>query len=336
MRYLKIWIVFSLALVILAVSVSSEPASTRKVELLMDWVPNTNHTGIYVAMDKGWYEEAGVQLELIEPAGEVSVEKVVGAGKADFGISFQEWATSAMAEGVPIVSLAAVIQENTSGFASLKEKGLERPRDFAGATYGGWGLPIEKEILKALVEGDGGDFPELNFVNIGKGDLLTMLAQEKFDIAWIYYGWDGIQAELRGLELNLVMLKDYQELVPNYYTPIIISSREYVEQNTEIVEDFMAATSRGYSFAIENPDEAAEILLEYTPEADPQLVKNSQEWLSPRYQEDAPYWGRQELSVWKEFGNWMSDRGLIEGEFDPERAFTNEFLPETKAENEEQ
>ncbi len=298
-----------------------------EVDFLLDWVANTNHTGIYVALDKGWYQKEGIDLNIIQPSGNMSVEQVVGAAKVDFGISFQEWVTSARVQGVPIVSLAAVIQHNTSGFASLAEKNITRPRDFTGKSYGGWGLEIEKEILKSLSNGDGGDYNKLKFINIGKGDLLTMLAQNKFDLTWIFYAAQGIQAEMRGLDLNVVMLKDYQDLVPDYYTPVIISSRKYIDQNPDLTKRFMEATTRGYNYAIEYPEEAAEILYKYTPESDPEYIKKSQIWLSPRYRDDDPFWGKQRLEVWQEFGQWMYEHELIKSKFDANTAFTNKFLP---------
>ena len=312
---------------IILINLNYQVDAQDNVRLMLDWVPNTNHTGIFVALDKGWFEKEGIKLKIIQPGGNMSVEQVVGANKADFGISFQEWVTNARVNGVPIVSLAAVIQHNTSGIAALAEKDLNNPRDYTGNSYGGWGLSIEKEILKSIVNGNGGNYEEIKFVNIGKGDLLSMLASDKFDLAWIFYAWDGIQAEMRGLDLNISFFKDYQHLVPDYYTPVIISSEKFIENNTDIVSRFMKAVSRGYNFAIHNPEESAEILLKYTPESDPELIKKSQVWLSSRYQDDAPYWGRQEYEVWDVFGDWMYQRGLINNEFKASSAFNNNFLP---------
>ena len=297
----------------------------QKAVLMLDWVPNTNHTGIYVALDKGWYREQGLELEIIQPA-ESAVEQVVGAGQAQFGISFAEWLTSARAEGVPIVSIAAIIQHNSSGFASPAEKGLERPRDLEGHRYGGGGLEIERAMLKALMECDGGDVSKLEFVDTGYADFFVV-TQRDVDFTWIYYAWTGIEAEIRGVPINVIWLRDYVECVPDYYTPIIISSEGLIAENPALVRRFMAATARGYQFAIENPDEAAEILNKYA-EADAELVRRSQAWLSQHYYEDTPHWGYQDRAVWARFIEWMQDNELISGPVDPDAAFTNEFLPE--------
>ncbi|MGM0421300.1 MAG: ABC transporter substrate-binding protein [Bacillota bacterium] len=304
----------------------SSSASAEEVDFLLDWVPNTNHTGLFVAEEMGWFAEEDIDVNFIEPGTNMSVEQVVGSGRADLGISFQEWVTSARMEGVPVVSLAAVIQHNTSGFAVLEEKDVETPADLAGLTYGGWGMPIEEEIIKSLVEGAGGDFSEVEFVNIGSGDLLSMLDSNKFDFTWIFYASDGIQAEMRDIGLNIFMLEDYQEYVPDYYTPVIISSEEMVANQKDLLDRFMQVVRRGYEYAAENPVESAEILHENAPESSLEFLTRSQEWLSPRYAEDAPYWGHQELEVWEEFGEWMYEHELISEEFYAEAAFTNEFL----------
>lgn len=301
-------------------------AAAEEIDFLLDWVPNTNHTGLFVAQEMGWFADEDIEINFIQPGTNMSVEQVVGAGRADLGISFQEWVTPARIQGVPIVSLAAVIQNNTSGFAVLEEKNVETPADLAGMSYGGWGMEIEKAIIESLVEGSGGDFSEVEFVNIGSGDLLSMLDSNKFDFTWIFYAADGIQAEMRGIDLNIFMLKDYQQFVPDYYTPVIISSEKMILENPELLERVMRAVKKGYEYAIENPVKAAEILHKNAPENSPEFLRKSQEWLSPRYQADAPYWGYQELEVWEEFGEWMYEQGLISEKFDAEKAFTNEFL----------
>jgi ABC-type nitrate/sulfonate/bicarbonate transport system substrate-binding protein len=115
--------------------------------------------------------------------------------------------------------------------------------------------------------------------------------------------------------------------VPDYYTPVIISGEKTIEERPETVRRFMAATAKGYEYAIDHPEEAAETLIKHSPETSPELIRRSQEWLSSRYQDDAESWGVQELEVWTEFGEWMGERDLLPGPFDPEAAFTIEFLP---------
>jgi len=299
--------------------------SATKVTIMLDWVPNTNHTGLFVALDKGYYKDAGLDVEIMEQSQALSIEQLVASGKVDFGISFQEWATAAMAEGLPIVSVAAVIQHNTSAYAFLKKSGIKSPRDFQGKTFASWGLPLEKAMISDVVKSDGGDPAKLKELVIGTADLLSMLGRD-VDIAWIYMGWQGIEAKLRGIELSTVMLRDVPG-IPDYYTPIIITSRKFLESNKATAKTFITATSKGYTYAAGNPVESANILIKHSPEINQRLATESQAWLSPRYIEDAAKWGIQKQSTWRTLYEWMCGHDLVKAGQDPDRFFTNEMLP---------
>lgn len=297
-----------------------------KVTLMLDWVPNTNHTGIFVAQDKGNFQENGLEVEIIQP-GEVYAEQAVSGGAADFGVSFQEQVTLARADDVPIVSIAAIIQHNTSGFASRADLGVESPSDWEGLRYGSYGSPFEEPTLRVLMECDEGHFDRLEIVDTGFADPLALLDEEQIDLAWIFYAWQGTQAELEGIDLDIVMMKDWFDCIPDYYTPVFIASEQTIQEHPEMVRAFLDAISRGYTYAIDHPDEAASILLKATPELDEELVRNSQAWLSPRYQADASRWGEQQLRIWEGYSNWMADHGIISEPIEANEAFSNEFLP---------
>ena len=305
---------------------SAAPAQLTPVSLMLDWVPNTNHTGIYVAQAKGYFKEAGLDVKIIEP-GEVYPEAAVASGAADFGISFQESVTLARAEKAPIVSIAAVLQHNTSGFASLAGLKVTGPADFEGLRYGAFGAPSETPTLKALMQGAGADFTRLKMVNIGFSDPLAMISEKQVDLVWIYYGWQGIQAKENGIDLNIAMMKDYLDSVPDFYTPVVIASESTIANKPDTVEKVVKALSRGYTFAAEHPDEAADVLLAAVPELDKTLVKESQNWLSGYYIAEAPRWGEQKESVWQGYSDWLAKNGIVAAPVNVKDAFTNKFLP---------
>jgi ABC-type nitrate/sulfonate/bicarbonate transport system substrate-binding protein len=257
----------------------------------------------------------------------VYAEQAVISGVADFGISFQEQVTLARADDIALVSIAAIIQHNTSGFASRGELGVSSPKDWEGLRYGSFGSPFEEPTLDVLMECDQGDFSALEVVNTGFADPLALLDEAQTDLAWIFFAWQGVQAELLGIDLNVVMLEDWFDCVPDYYTPVLVSSETTIEERPEIVRSFLSAITEGYQFAIENPSEAADILLEAAPELDVKLVHQSQAWLSPRYQADASRWGEQQLSVWTGYSNWMAEHKILSEPIDAEGAFTNAYLP---------
>ncbi len=295
-----------------------------KATLSLDWVPNTNHTGFYVALEKGWYAEEGLDLEIQIPSDPAAALKQVAYGNTEFGVSFQEQVTIARSNDIPVVSLAAIIQHNTSAFASLAETGIQRAKDIEGKRYASWGLPIERPILGQLMACDGGDINKVEFMDVGF-DAFPALIGKRVDLVWIFMAWDGVQAEIMGVELNNLPL--YGSCVPDYYTPVIIAGETTIENKPDLVRRFIAASTRGYEYAIAHPKESAEILLRASPETDPELARRSQAWLSPRYQDDAARWGEQKLGVWQEFAEFMFQNKLIERPIDPQKAFTNEFLP---------
>ncbi|RFA35522.1 ABC transporter substrate-binding protein [Virgibacillus dokdonensis] len=302
----------------------SADKARKEVSVVLDWTPNTNHTGLYVAKEKGYFEEQGLDVDIKMP-GEAGADQLVASGKADFGVSYQEGITEARVQDIPIVSIAAVIQHNTSGFASPKEKDITEPKDFEGKTYGGWGAPLEKAVISSLMKQDDADVEKVDIVNMGDTDFFTAVERD-IDFAWIFYGWTGIEAELRNEEINMVYLTDYTKKL-DYYTPVLATNETMIEEDPDTIKQFLAAVTKGYELAIENPDEAAEILIQAEPDLDADLVKASQKWLADKYQDDAARWGEQKLEVWENYSTWMYDNDLLDKPLDSEKAFTNEFLP---------
>ncbi len=317
-------IIIAFVIAFTACSSGKKPDTPEKVTFVLDWAPNTNHTGIYVAKEKGFYRDQGLEVEIIQPQ-EGSSDTIVASGKAQFGISYQEGVTYARAAGVPLVSIAAVIQHNTSGFASLKEKNILSPKDFEGKTYGGWGSETEIATIKYLMDQEGADFSKVNIMTTGDADFFQASASGQIDFAWIFEGWAGIEAKLKGIELNYI---DLGRIAPvfDYYTPVIITNEDILKNNKELAESFMKATIKGYEFAIENPDEAAEIMISAVPELNRELVVESQRFLAEHYKGDAEKWGLQKQEVWQRYTDWMYENGFIEENIDVTKAYTNEFI----------
>lgn len=299
-------------------------ATLKPVKVVLDWSPNTNHTGLYVAKEQGYYAAEGLDVEIVLP-GSGGSDVMVASNEVPFGVSIQENVTQGRTQGVPLVSLAAVIQHNTSGFAAPVDKGIKSPKDFEGKTYGGWGSPVEEAVMKTIMDLEHGDVKKVNIVSIGEADYFTAVKRD-IDFAWIFYAWTGIEAELRGETLNMLYVKDYSSSL-DYYTPVIVSNETTIKNDPDLVKAFMRATSKGYQYAIKHPDESAVMLLKAVPDLDEKLVKASQKWLSPKYQDDAPRWGEQKHEVWQNYSDWMFERGLLDKKLDTDQAFTNDFLP---------
>jgi len=303
---------------------TQEQKPLQKVSVILDWTPNTNHTGVYVAQKLGYYKEQGLDVDIVQP-NEGGAAQLVASGQGNFGFSYQEEVTIARTKDIPVKALAAVIQHNTSGFASPVEKGVKSPKDFEGKKYGGWGSPAEDAMLKALMNQDQADFNKVEMLNIGSADFLTSISRD-IDFAWIFKGWDGIQSELKGVPLNFIFLRDYNDAL-DFYTPVLIANEATVKNNPELVTAFMKATAKGYDYCIKNPEKAGQILLDSVPELNKDLVMASQQYLAKEYQSDAPRWGEMTDTRWKKYADWMYSQKLIEKSLDYQQAYTNQFLP---------
>lgn len=308
----------------------ADDAGLKEVTLMLDYTPNTNHTGFYVAQEKGYYEEAGLKVNIVEP-GDNATTTMVATGSAQFGVSYQEDVTYALTaeEALPIKTIAAIIQHNTSGFVSLKDANINTPKDFEGKTYAGWGAPSEEAVIKALMTKYDADFDKVTIVGADGSGFASLSAEtgaKDVNIQWEFYGWAVTQGLMDGYDLNYMACSDLDERL-DYYTPLIITNNNMIENDPETIQAFMAATKKGYEYAIDNAEEAAQILHDVAlPDVDLEFIKKSQEYLSAQYSLDAPSWGVMKDSVWDNYTEFMYEYGLIDHTIEASAQYTNQFV----------
>ena len=307
---------------------TANAGNLEKVTFVLDWTPNTNHTGLYVAQELGYFEEAGLDVEIVQPPEDGAVV-LVASGKAQFGVSFQDSLAAALAgeNGIPVTAVASVIQHNTSGIVSLAGNGMDVPKGMENHTYATWNGAIELATLQEVVEADNGDFSKIELIPSTVTDEVSALKTNSVDSIWIFYGWAGIKTELEGLDTDYFAFADIDPVF-DYYTPVIISGNSFLEKNPETAKAFLSALSKGYEFAMEHPEEAAEILCSAAPELDTELVLASQQYLADQYQNDAPYWGYIDADRWNNFYSWVNENQLTEEEVPLNFGFTNDYLPQ--------
>ncbi|MDE6357889.1 MAG: ABC transporter substrate-binding protein, partial [Eubacteriales bacterium] len=298
----------------------------EKVTFMLDWIPNTNHTGIFVAKEKGFYDEVDIDIEIISPP-EESVTALVASGKANFGISFQD--TIAMAlnenEDFPVVAVAGLIQHNTSGLLSLKEKGIETFKDLEGKTYATWGNDIEQATIRQVMENENGNFENVELYYSTVTDAVSAI-QTNVDAVWVYEAWDTMMAKVNGIDYNFLRFSDVEPAL-DFYTPVLISNEKFLNSNEDLAKRFLQATKKGYEFAIENPEETAQILHKYSPEYDLEMLTESQKFLSKEYKADALKWGYIDEDRWNRFFDWVYEKGIIEKDISG-KGFSNDYLPD--------
>lgn len=304
---------------------TAKNGTEEKITMVLDWTPNTNHTGLYVAEELGYFQENNLEVSIIQPPDNGATD-LVASGGAEFGIDFQDTLAAAFAGDtpLPVTAVAAVMQHNTSGLISRKEKGITTPSKLQGHTYATWDSPIEQAMLKNVVEQDGGDFSRVNQISTSVEDIVAALHTD-IDSVWIYYGWDGIKCEMEGLAANYLPFAQMNPVF-DYYSPVIIGNNTYLKEHPDVAKRFLAAVKKGYEYAVEHPSEAAGILSGAVPELEAELVNKSQEYVSKEYIADASSWGTIDADRWNAFYRWLSENKLVENPLEDNTGFSNEYL----------
>ncbi len=299
--------------------------NSKKITMVLDWTPNTNHTGIYVAQEKGYFKEAGLDVSVIQPPDNGATD-LVASGGAEFGIDFQDTLAAAFSSDspLPVTAVTAILQHNTSGLISLKKKGIDSPGKLEGHSYATWDSPIEQAVLKNVVEKDGGDFSRVKLISTYVEDIVAALHAD-IESVWIYYGWDGVKCDMEGLSTNFLPFADMNPTF-DYYSPVIIGNNDYMKKNPDTTKAFLSAVKKGYEYAAGNPSDAADILLKAVPELDEKLVQKSQEYLSKQYIADAAQWGEIDANRWNGFYQWLNENKLVDNALDENAGFTMDYL----------
>ena len=318
-----------------AASTPATPVVPVTVRLALDWTPNTNHLGFFVAQEKGWYEEAGVSLDVL-PYGGTAPEALLAAHQAECGISFQDSMTFAVAAGAPIVSVMAILQHTAQDIAVLADSGIERPKDLDGKIYAGFGYPNEVPTLQSVIRADGGT---------GAFDVVTLdtaayeaLYSKRADFVITFAAWEGIEAAQRGIDLRTFRFTDFG--FPDFYQVVLACDRDWLARDPVTAKAFVSATARGFGFAALNPDEGAAILVSSNPgifDANPDLPKASATYLAEQrlFMDPHAGVGTQTLETWSGYSGFLYEQGLlVDGQGaalasppDYGALFTNEFLP---------
>lgn len=303
-----------------------ESSGLKTVDFILDFTPNTNHTGLYVAKELGYFAEVGIDLDIKLPPEDSSSDLIIN-GKAPLGIYFQDSMANKLSKSAPITAVAAIIEHNTSGVISTEKAGVKEPKDMAGKTYGTWNDPIELAMIETLLEKQGSDFKSVELVPNTDSNSITAMENGLFDTAWIFYAWDGVLAESQGVKSNFFYFKDYAAEL-DYYTPVIIANNDYLKDNPEEAKKILSAIKKGYQYAMDKPEEAAKILIKHVPELEGQedFIIASQEYLAGQYATDKSKWGVIDPARWNAFYSWINDNKLTEKPLEADQGFSNEYL----------
>ena len=324
-----------LALALALTLAAGAPSAARADELTpiifcLDWTPNTNHTGVYVAQALGYYKEAGLDVQIVQPP-ENGALLMCAAGQAQFAVDAQDTMAASLdlEEPLGVTSVAAILQHNTSGILARAGEGITSAKGMENKVYATWDSPIELAMLKYCMEKEGVDFSTVKLIPNNITDEPAALAAHQTDAVWVFYGWSGVNAELSGVQCDYWDFASLSKEL-DYYTPVILANNEFLQKDPETARAFLAATAKGYQYAAEHPREAADLLIAGDTTGSltdaKELVYASQEWISGRYIADAPAWGVMDPERWNGFYGWLHQNGLSAHDLTGV-GFSNDYLP---------
>jgi ABC-type nitrate/sulfonate/bicarbonate transport system substrate-binding protein len=299
------------------------------LSIALDWTPNTNHIGIFMAQAKGYYSAADVEINILNPLDDeyqTTPGKKLETGQAQLAIAPFETVISLnnKVNTVDAVAVYAILQEDISSIVTLKSSGLSRPSLLDGQLYASYKARYEDAIVKAMVRQDGGT-GKVDMIYPDKLGIWNTLLQNKAEATWIFNNWEGIEAASKAVALHQFTLKDYD--IPYGYSPVIIAKKEALQQNYDTYKAFIAATKKGYAFAVEHPAEAAQLLF---PHLTPTDQRNIDLMASIAY--TIPYFGEAGSMGWMEetrihqFLRWLVQQNIEQPAILLQQLFTNELL----------
>lgn len=298
-----------------------------EITMVLDGTPNTAHSGLYVAMKKGYFEEAGLDVTVVEPP-EDGAASMVAASEAEFGIGYQnELAENFSSDAqLPVAAVATLLQHNQVGFITPAQNDINTPANIPGHMMSVSGDVIEQTIIRTLIEQAGGDFSLFKMEETYIDDVAETL-RSGAQVVLGSYGWDGIACERQGMEINYMAWRDLN-VVFDYYGPLILANTEFLTKQPDMAKAFLNAVRQGYQDAVMNPAEAADLLLEQVPDLDEGLVDSSQRYMSQQYIADSMAFGVIDEERWNRFYNWINSMGFYQTPIPEGIGFTNEFLDE--------
>jgi ABC-type nitrate/sulfonate/bicarbonate transport system substrate-binding protein len=311
----------------------SQSSQSDTIRFALDWTPNTNHTGLYVALQEGYFADAGLNVEVL-PYNNTSPDTLVDSGNAEFGISTQSSTTFAKAAGAQIVSVLAPLQHWATGIGVRADRDdIPSPKALDGKVYAGFGDTGEQAGLRQIIQNDGGT-GEYETVVLGTSAYEAVYSGTA-DFTVSYLAWEGIEAEHSGTPMKYFESTDYG--FPDAYAITVSGNENWLNDNPDDARKFVQALQRGYQLAADDPDRAAQDVIDANPGmfTDEKLVFESQEMLAAKYMKDSSGTvGGQDLDKWSEYSKFLYENDVLvdEGgnalgsEPDWSTYFTDEYL----------
>ena len=297
----------------------------KELSLALDWYPNSNHAGIYSAIDEGFFDEEGIKLSVYTPSDPTAIISSVASGRDDFGLSYHPDILQAQSAGLEIVSVLSISQHPLNSIMTLKKSSIKNPSDLRGKVVGYPGIPSNKAMLETVLSSQNININDVETVDVGF-ELVKALVSGSVDaIIGAYWTHESIVMELQGYEIEIMRLEEWG--VPDYYELILITNKSFLEENKSDVEKVVNSFKKGYEFSILNPQESITSLISIAGEeiVEEDVERAGVELLIPMWQSNNLPFGHQDISKWEETYEWMYQNNFLEKELIIENLFIDEF-----------
>ena len=314
-----------------------------KLTIALDWTPNVIHAGMYLAHLNNYFP-SDMEVEFIstdiDNYTKSPIERLAD-GEADIALGPTEHLLKhrlLKKDTFPVVAIATVMQEETSGFVTLQSSGIDRPAKLDGKTYAGYKTLLEENLLNSMIRQDGGK-GKIQMITPPRLEIFEAFLKREFDVCWVFSSWEGAIAQQRGIALNTFRLTDYQ--VPYGYSPLLITREEVLQKHPEAIRSFLSASTRGYQAMSEQPEAVAQQLVEgidHENFKDVSFIAQAVRAIQPTLLSSEGRWGSMQHARSKDYVGWLLARDLLKTEADQmltaqdiaiDALFTNQYLPQT-------
>lgn len=298
------------------------------INIALDWTPNINHIGFFIAKEKGFFGDNNLAVEITDPSVdnyETTPAKKVELGEVDFALCPMESVISFRTKPNPFAlkAVAAIFQEDLSAIAVRSSSEIVSPKDLDGKTYASYKARYEDGIVKQMIRNDGGE-GSIEVIYPEKLGIWETIINGSIDSTWIFLNWEGVEAESENTPLTYFKMQDFG--IPYSYSPVLVADEQNIQRKSAAYKGFLNALNRGYQFSKKNPAEAVEILNKYVPESDKKIDLHKALTASANAIGDENNWGKMNSKNVSDFLNWLHENGLETKQMLVTDLFTNELL----------
>jgi len=299
--------------------------NNESISLALDWYPNSNHAGIYSAIDEGFFQDEKIDFEIYTPSDPTAIISAVASGRDDFGLSYQPDVLQAQSAGLDVISVLSIAQHPLNSIMTLKENNISTPKDLKGKTIGFPGIPSNKAMLKTVLNNQGLDISDVETIDVGFELVKALISGSVDAIIGAYWTHESIVMEQQGYEINIIRLEEWG--VPDYYELILITNVTFLNENKIEVEKVVESITKGYKFAIKNPEKSISSVINIAGKeiVEEDVERKGIELLIPMWESKSIPFGFQDTKKWEETYNWMKNNNFLKDELKIEDLLFTEF-----------